>query len=131
MILAIILVIASILALAFIFTFTVSRSLQVATNAQGRKIQPIDIQAFRNLVDPAESLYLRRRLSAAEFRAVQRERLVAMRAYIQAAARNASVLITLGEPALSSSDPHTAEAAHQLVDHALSLRRNAFFAVIK
>lgn len=131
MILAIVLVIASVLALAFIFTFTVSRSLQVSRDAQGRQIQPIDIQAFRNLVDPAESQYLRRRLSAGEFRAVQRERLCAMAAYIQAAGKNASILITLGEPALSSSDPHTAEAAHQLVDNALLLRRNAFFALMK
>lgn len=131
MILAIVLVIASVVALVFLFTFTVSRSLQVSTDARGRQLQPIDIQAFRNLVDPGESQYLRRRLSSAEFRAVQRERLFAMGAYIQAAARNASILIALGEPALSSSDPHTAEAAHQLVDNALLLRRNAFFALMK
>ena len=38
------------------------------------QIQPIDVAAFRNLVDPAEDAYLRRRLPAAEFRLVRRER---------------------------------------------------------
>jgi hypothetical protein len=131
MILAIVLVIVSVLALVFLFTFAASRSLQVSTDVRGLQIQPIDIQAFRNLVDPAETDYLRRRLSASEFRAVQRKRLFAMAAYVQAVSKNASVLITIGQPAVFSSDRHTAEAANQLVDHAMLLRRNAFFALAK
>jgi hypothetical protein len=131
MILAIVLVIASVLALAFIFIIAVSRSLQVSAKAPAPHVQPIDIQAFRNLVDPAETDYLRRRLSAADFRAVQRKRLLAMAGYVEAAGKNALILITLGNSALSSSDPHTAEAAHQLVDHGMLLRRNALFALMK
>lgn len=131
MTLAIFLVVVAILALISIFVYAVSRSLQISTDAPGLQVQPIDIQAFRNLVDPAETDYLRRRLSASDFRTVQRRRLLAMAAYVEAARRNAAILITLGEPALSSSDPHTAEAAHQLVDQAMLLRRNAFFALMK
>jgi hypothetical protein len=131
MILAIFLVIASALALAFVFGITVSRSLQASRGGRALPIQPLDIQAFRNLVDPAEADYLRRRLSAGEFRNVQRERLLAMAAYVQAAGQNASLLISLGERALASNDPQTAEAARQLVNHALLLRQNTFLALMR
>ena len=76
MTLAIILVIAAALALVCILGFTVSRSLQVSkSSGLATRIQPIDVEAFRNLVDPAEDDYLRRRLPAGEFRHVRRERL--------------------------------------------------------
>jgi hypothetical protein len=95
------------------------------------KIQPIDIAAFRNLIDPAEDDYLRRRLPPSEFRAVRRERLRAMAAYVQTAGRNAAILVRMGQSALPASDPQTSEAARQLVDNALLLRRNAAFALLR
>jgi hypothetical protein len=129
MTLAIILVIAAALGLIFILGVTVSRGLQVSANRG--EIQPIDVHAFRNLVDPAEDEYLRRRLSSAEFRSVQRARLRATAAYIQTAGRNATVLAVIGQGALSSGNTATAEAARQLVDNALLLRRNATFALFR
>jgi hypothetical protein len=131
MTLAIILVVAAVLALVFILSITISRSLQVSTRNLPASIQPVDIEAFRNLIDPREDEYLRRRLPALDFRAVRRQRLRAMAAYVQVAARNAAVLIRIGQAALAANDPHTAEAAHQLVDQALLLRRNATFALLK
>ena len=132
MTLAIVLVIAAALALVFILGITLSRSLQVSegTGLTG-KIQPIDVEAFRNLIDPAEEEYLRRRLSASEFRVVRRERLRAMAAYVQTAGRNAAVLVRMGQSALTAGDVHTAEAARQLVDNALLLRRNAAFVLLR
>lgn len=131
MTLAIILVIAAALGLVFIVRITVSQRLQIAPNSLAAQIQPIDIEAFRNLVDPAEDDYLRRRLPAAQFRAVQRERLRAAAAYIQIAGRNAAVLVRLGQSALTSADLNTAAAARQLVESALLLRRNCAFALIR
>jgi hypothetical protein len=132
MTLAIMLVIAAALALVFIISVTLSRSLQVSrVNGLAGKIQPIDVEAFRNLVDPAEDEYLRRRLSASEFRLVRRQRLRAMAAYVQVAGRNAAVLVRMGQAALSAGDAQTAEAARRLVDSALLLRRNAAFALLK
>lgn len=130
MTIAVILVIAAALALILILGVTVSRSLQ-ASSALALQIQPVDIEAFRNLVDPAEDQYLRRRLPAAEFRTVRRERLRAMAAYVQVAGRNATVLVRIGQTALAANDPQTAAAARQLVDQALLLRRNATFALLK
>ena len=132
MTLAIILVIVAVLALIFILRFTVSRSLQVSEGASlAGKIQPIDVAAFRNLINPAEDEYLRRRLSASEFRVVRRQRLRAMAAYVQTAGRNAVVLIRMGENAIAAADPQTLEAARQLVDNALLLRRNATLALVR
>ncbi len=132
MTLAIILIIAAALALVFIFSVTLSRSLQISPGASlTSKIQPIDIEAFRNLIDPAEDDYLRRSLPAAEFRLVQRRRLRAMAAYVQTAARNAAVLVLVGQSALTAADAQTVEAAHRLVNNALLVRRNATFALLR
>lgn len=132
MTLAIILVIAAAVGLIFILRMTVTRSLRVSENSSlAAKIQPIDVEAFRNLIDPAEDDYLRRHLSASEFRLVRRQRLRAMAAYVQAAGRNAAVLVLMGQGALTAPDAETAEAARRLVDNALLLRRNAAFALFR
>ena len=132
MTLAIILVIAAAVGLVFILGITVTRSLRISENSSlSAKIQPIDVEAFRNLIDPAEDEYLRRRLTASEFRLVRRQRLRAMAAYVQTAGRNAAVLVLIGQSALTAPDAETAEAARRLVDNALLLRRNAAFALFR
>jgi hypothetical protein len=132
MTLAIILVIVAALALIFILGVTVSRSLQISEGTGlAASIQPIDVEAFRNLIDPAEDEYLRRRLPASEFRLVRRQRLLAMAAYVQTAGRNAAVLVRMGQSALTAGDARTAEAAHRLVDNALLLRRNSALALLR
>jgi hypothetical protein len=132
MTLAIILVVAAALALIFILGVTLSRSLQISAGASlASQIRPIDIEAFRNLVNPAEDDYLRRRLPAHEFRLVRRERLRAMAAYVRTAGSNAAVLVHLGQAALTANDAPTVEAARRLVDNALLLRRNAAFALLR
>ncbi len=132
MTLAIILALAAAGSLVFIFGITISRNLQVSQgNSLAGKIQPIDVEAFRNLIDPAEDDYLRRRLTPSEFRLVRRQRLRAMAAYVQTAGRNAAVLVRMGQAGLTSTDPQTAEAARRLVDNALLLRRNAAIALLR
>jgi hypothetical protein len=130
--LAIVLVIAAVIALAFILSVAVTRSLQIRKpGSLAATIRPIDVEAFRNLINPAEDEYLRRRLPPGEFRVVRRERLRAMAAYVHVAASNAAVLVRVGEAALAASDPRTAGAAHQLVNDALLLRRNATIALAR
>lgn len=130
--LAIIIVISAAIALTIILSVTVSRSLQTkGSRGAAVAIRPIDIEAFRNLIDPAEEIYLRRRLPPARFRAVRRERLRAMAAYVQAASSNAAVLVSVGQAALASGDPKVAGAAQQLVNDALLLRRNAALALAR
>jgi uncharacterized protein YunC (DUF1805 family) len=132
MTLAIVLVIAAVFCLVVILRITVSRSLQISRDASlARQIQPIDVEAFRNLADPAEDEFLSQHLSAAEFRRVRRERLRAMCGYIRVAGRNATVLIEIGQTALATGETPAAQAARELVDQALLLRRNAAFALLK
>jgi hypothetical protein len=130
--LAIVLVVAAVLALATVLSVAVTRSLQVPGSAGlTGSIRPIDVEAFRNLINPAEDAYLRRRLPPAQFRMVRRQRLHAMAAYVQVAASNASVLVRAGQAALASGDPRVAEAAHAMVNDALLLRRNATIAIAR
>ncbi len=131
MTLAIILVVAAALALIFIFSVAISRSLQISGRSPVGRIRPVDIQAFRNLIDVTEDEYLRRRLPPADFRTVRRARLRAMAAYIRVAAQNSAVLVHIGQNALLANDPQTVQAARQLIDQALLLRRNAAFALLK
>jgi hypothetical protein len=70
-------------------------------------------------------------LPAAEFRLVRRERLRAMAAYVQEAGRNAAVLVRVGQGALVGTDLRSREAAQQLVNDALLLRRNAALALLR
>lgn len=98
--------------------------LLVARNVENldREIHPVDVVAFRNLVDPEEDEFLQTNLAPAEFRAVRRERLRAAVRYVSGAARNAAVLMQMGEAARRSPDPKIAEAGEKLVDSALRLR---------
>jgi hypothetical protein len=128
--LAIVLVVVAAVALGIILRLAATRSLQV-NSGLAATIRPIDIQAFRNLINPAEDDYLRRRLPPPKFRVVRRERLRAIAAYVQVAASNATVLVRVGEGALASHDPRIAGAAQQLVNDALMLRRNTTVAMAR
>ena len=132
MTLAIVLVVVAIFALVVILGITVSRSLQVAGDSRlAHRIEPLDVEAFRNLVNPRENEYLQRRLRPAQYRRVQRERLRAALSYVRVAGHNAAVLVTVGQAALNANDSATADAARELVDNALLLRRNATSALLR
>ena len=87
----------------------------------GKATRPVDLAAFRNLVDPAEDEFLRTSLPAAVFRRVQRERLRAAIVYVERSAANAAVLLRIGE-ALSREDPALAVMGREMANAALRLR---------
>ena len=129
MTLALIIVIAAVVALGIILRLAVTRALEGTRSAA--TIRPIDIEAFRNLINPAEDDYLRRRLPPAQFRVVRRQRLYAMAAYVHVVADNAAVLVRVGQVAVASGDPRVAGAAQQVVNDALLLRRNTTVALLR
>ncbi len=132
MTLAIILVIFAAVALGIILRLAVVRTLQAKErNPSAATVRPIDIEAFRNLINPAEDDYLRRRLPSAQFRVVRRARLYAMAAYVHAVANNAAALVRVGQVAVASGDPRLAEAARRVVNDALLLRRNTTMALLR
>ncbi len=130
--LAFVLVFAALVALGIIVRLAVSRSLPAKVDSSlAKTIRPVDVEAFRNLINPAEDDYLRSRLPPAEFRSVRRARLRAIAAYVQVAGRNAGVLVRVGESALASGNPHFVESAQRLVNDALLVRRNATVALAR
>jgi hypothetical protein len=86
----------------------------------------VDIDAFRNLTDPIEEEFLQTHLSRREYRKLQRYRLRATLAYVSCVAKNAAVLIRMGEEARRSADASVVEAGTKLVNNALRLRLQTF-----
>ncbi len=86
------------------------------------QLRPIDVDAFRNLIDEREEEYLRAHLPMREFRGVHRERMMAAVEYVWCATRNTSILMSLGEAAKQSADPAVVVAADKLLENALRLR---------
>ncbi len=132
MIITFILVALAFLALGFTVWLTNGRAItaQVLENPT-EHIRAVDLEAFRNLVDPDEEEFLRTNLPSSEFRRIQRERLRAAVEYVSCAAQNAAVLLRLADAGRRSPDPATAEAAEKLVQNALRLRLYALQAIPK
>ena len=118
-------VVSGLVVVVFLVGLAYTRRGSLSAAADGPAIQPVDLEAFRNLMDPAEREYLRGKLSASEFRAVQRRRLAAALDYVSCVKQNAAVLQELGEAARVAPQPEIAEAGIRLVDSALRLRVSA------
>jgi hypothetical protein len=128
---AIILVVVATLSLVLIAVLAVSRNLQLSRGNLVEQIRPIDVEAFRNLISPSEDEFLRVTLAPRQFRAVRRARLQATAAYVLQVARNAALLVRIGQSALAAGDWRTQQAARELISEGLLLRRNATFALLR
>ena len=130
----IVLIIAIAALLAAVFFLRVSRghaeAISILDELSGRT-QPVDLQAFRNLVDPTETDFLRRNLPGRDFRAVHRERTYAAAEYVQHIAHNAAILLRLGQAARTNPDPEIARAAEAMVERALAVRMLAMQVLIR
>jgi hypothetical protein len=131
MILTFALVLLSLMALLLMYAVRGKTSAVAKLDDLVGRTRPVDIDAFRNLIDPAEEDFLRENLPASEFRAIQRERLRAAVEYVSCTAHNAAILVRLGEAARVSPDPKIAEAGQQLLDSALRLRLYAPLSMIR
>ena len=131
MILTFVLVLLSLIALLLMYAVRGKTSPVGELDDLVGRTRPVDIDAFRNLIDPAEEDFLRENLPANEFRAIQRERLRAALEYVSCAAHNAAILVRLGEAAGVSPDPKIAAAGQQLLDSALRLRLYALLSIIR
>jgi len=130
MIITLILALAALVALLSSVRLTKGRALtpEILENP-AKHIRAVDVEAFRNLVDPDEEEFLRTNLPPVEFRRIQRERLRAAVEYVSCAAQNAAILMRVADAGRRSADPATAEAAEKLVDNAIRLRLYASLAI--
>ena len=90
------------------------------------QLRAVDVDAFRNLIDPTEEQFLRERLPASQFRSIHRQRMLAAAEYVWGAARNAGLLIRLADAAKLDSDPVVVTAAENLLGNAVRFRLYAF-----
>jgi hypothetical protein len=105
-----------------VYLATRNRTSQTGLHGAIAMIRSIDIEAFRNLVDSDEEIFLRRTLSPKEFRGIQRERAWAALAYVRCAGRAAVLFARAGQAAQGSSDASIAESGIQIAHSALRLR---------
>jgi len=132
MILTLILVCLALAALGFLIWTARHRAAAVKNpDVLAARIQPVDIEAFRNLIDISEEQYLRTHLAPAQFRRVHRLRTRAAIEYVSCVAQNAATLARMGEQATRNPDPAVAAAGVRLVDNAARLRIFAFQARAK
>jgi hypothetical protein len=85
----------------------------------------LDIDAFRNLVDPEEDVFLRSSLPADQFRTIKRERAWAALAYVRTLSHIALEFSRFGHAMRSSPDPTLAELGRHMVSSAVYLRLRA------
>ena len=91
--------------------------------------EAIDLPAFLNLVDPAEEIFLRANLTPKVFREVQRERLLATVEYVRRAAKNAGVLVRLGEAVSTEANSEVSDLGQEIAMTAIKLRALALLAL--
>src|SRR5581483_4072237 len=94
-------------------------------DALARKLHPIDVRAFHNLMNEKEEDFLQENLSLREFRAVHCQRMLAAAEYVRCTAQNAGILVRLGETARLNPDPEVVAAADRLLENAVRLRLQA------
>ncbi|GAC1438215.1 MAG: hypothetical protein NVS1B11_24000 [Terriglobales bacterium] len=133
MIISVVLLLIAALALIFLVRMAKGRGVcgPVSLEEPALQIRPVDVDAFRNLMDPDEERFLRENLQKSDFRIIQRERLRAAIEYVGCTAWNAAILLRVGEAARASADPVFAQAGEKLVEDALRLRLYAFQAIAR
>jgi hypothetical protein len=123
MMIPVVLVLLAVLALLVFVISARRRASAVSDLSELReRTRPVDILAFRNLVDPVEKEFLRQRLEPRQFRTIQRERLRVAVEYTKRVSENAVILSQIGDAARTSADPHVSQAGEQLVNTALRVR---------
>ena len=90
----------------------------------------VDVEAFANLIDPAEEDFLRSRLPARDFRRLQRQRLRVARDYLGRVGHNAQLMVQAGQIVLQHNSGPEAEATRAHIRDAMRLRTLVFQAQV-
>ena len=93
--------------------------------------RPVDLDAFRNLLDPMQERFLERSVGTEAFHALQRQRARVILSYVEAQAHNAALLVKLGESARRSPDAEQRAAGIKLANAALDMRLLSLLGVLK
>ncbi|MGA2335600.1 MAG: hypothetical protein WA383_11820 [Terriglobales bacterium] len=99
-----------------------NRTRRVDLEKAVQAFRSLDIDAFRNLLDPAEEAFLRDNLSPKKFREIKRQRAWAALIYVWEAGRAATALAKIGQAAQRSSDSKIVASGVQVAESAFRLR---------
>lgn len=104
---------------------TVRSHLHTGKRLEGQSVYdlcPVDLEAFRNLVDPAESQFVKSMLPRSEFQRLQRHRMRVAQSYLRAMRSNAEILQSIGMRALESGAGEQAAAVSHMLHTATQVR---------
>ena len=93
--------------------------------------RPVNVAAFRQLQDPRDTAFLRRQLSDAAFRKVQRLRARAEMEYLLDIFYNSAILVRVGDLARATAQPELVSAGTQLLNAAIEIRLHAAAAILR
>ena len=102
-----------------------NRARRVTLEEAVEAVRSLDLDAFRNLVDPDEEAFLRDSLPPKEFRKIKRQRVWAAIIYVREVGRAAAALAAVGQAAQRSSDAAMATSGLQVAENAFRLRLQA------
>ena len=124
-----------------VFTVTVLILLWIMVRGRGMHVHdmrsaeeaivPVDLEAFRNLVDVQQDRFLCEHLASRDFRRVQRARSTAIAGYLRCLASNTSVMLRLGEAARAIPEPSIAAQGAELATAAVTLRVYCLLALVQ
>jgi hypothetical protein len=94
-------------------------------------VRPLDVAAFRALMDRDDELFLREKLSRNAFLNLKRARIRVSWQYVGRISSNAAAVMRLGATGRVSDDPEVALAAAQIADLATEIRMQCLMAFAK
>ncbi|HMC31382.1 MAG TPA: hypothetical protein VKL99_11155 [Candidatus Angelobacter sp.] len=97
----------------------------------GLVIRPVDLKAFRTLMDRDDELFLRGKLPRGKFFRIKRQRIRVTLRYVSRIGANASAVMRMSEASRLSPMPEVATAAAQVMELATQIRLQCILAITK
>jgi hypothetical protein len=94
-------------------------------------VRPVDLKAFRTLMDRDDELFLKAHLSGFRFSLLKRRRIAVTMRYVGRIANNVSIVMRAGAAARLSPDPEVARTAAQITELASQVRLQCLLALAK
>jgi hypothetical protein len=97
----------------------------------GQTLRPVDLNAFRTLMDRDDELFMKEKLPRSKFTQLKRQRIRVTARYVGRIASNASAVLHLSEAVRLSPTPEVAAAAVQVMELAAHIRLQCLVALAK
>jgi hypothetical protein len=100
-------------------------------NQARQSVRPVDLKAFRTLMDRDDELFLRERLPRRQFWSLKRQRVGVTLRYVSRISGNAAVVMRMAAAAQASADQQVVQAASQVLEMATQIRTQSLVAMAK